>query len=287
MSSSSRAPTRSMSSTALLSSPDIANEATYDYDVRAAFFDLDKTVIAKTSLGALGPEFHARGLIRRWTLIRGIGRQLWFLWFGADENKLDKIRVSLMKLTKGWDRDEVRLLVTETLNEVIEPLIYAEALEIIEHHLAVGDEVWIVSSSPVEVVDPFADLLKLTGSIGSRAEIDDENRYTGEMEFFNQGENKAVAIREIAAARDIDLSISSAYSDSETDLPMLEVVGHPYAVNPDRTLARIAHERAWPILTFSKPVRAHDRRNSHTPVIVGALIVGVVSALGVFYRGVD
>jgi HAD superfamily hydrolase (TIGR01490 family) len=252
--------------------------------VRAAFFDLDKTVIAKTSLGALGPEFHARGLIRRWTLVRGIGKQLWFLWFGADQNKLDKIRESLMKLTKGWDRDEVRLLVTETLNEVIEPLIYAEALEIIEHHLAVGDEVWLISSSPVEIVDPFADLLGLTGAIGSRAVIDDENRYTGELEFFNQGPNKAVAIREIAESRNIDLAVSSAYSDSETDLPMLETVGHPYAVNPDRTLAKIAHEREWPILTFSKPVRAHDRRSSHTPVIVGAVIVGVLSVLGRFLR---
>lgn len=252
--------------------------------MRAAFFDLDKTVIAKTSLGALGPEFHARGLIRRWTLVRGIGKQLWFLWFGADQNKLDKIRESLMKLTKGWDRDEVRLLVTETLNEVIEPLIYAEALEIIEHHLAVGDEVWLISSSPVEIVDPFADLLGLTGAIGSRAVIDDENRYTGELEFFNQGPNKAVAIREIAESRNIDLAVSSAYSDSETDLPMLETVGHPYAVNPDRTLAKIAHEREWPILTFSKPVRAHDRRSSHTPVIVGAVIVGVLSVLGRFLR---
>ncbi len=253
--------------------------------MRAAFFDLDKTVIAKTSLGALGPEFHARGLIRRWTLVRGIGRQLWFLWFGADQNKLDKIRESLMKITKGWDRDEVRQLVTETLNEVIEPLIYSEALEIIAHHREVGDEVWIISSSPVEVVEPFAELLGINGAIGSRAAIDEDNRYTGELEFFCQAENKAVAIRDIAAQRDIDLTISSAYSDSETDIPMLEIVGHPYAVNPDRALARVAHEREWPILLFTKPVRAHDHRTSHTPVIVGAVIVAVLTVLSKFLRG--
>ena len=252
--------------------------------MKAAFFDLDKTVIAKTSLGALGPEFHARGLIRRWTLIRGIGKQLWFLWFGADEGKLDKIRESLMKLTQGWDRDDVRLLVSETLNEVIEPLIYAEALELIAHHLSEGDEVWIISTSPGEIVEPFAELLGITGAIGSRAAIDEENRYTGVLEFFNQGPNKAVAIREIAESRGIDLSASSAYSDSETDLPMLETVGHPYAVNPDRTLAHIAHEREWPILTFSKPVRAHDHRASRTPVVVGALIVGALTVVGKFLR---
>ncbi len=253
--------------------------------MRAAFFDLDKTVIAKSSLGALGPEFHARGFIRRRTLVRGLGQQLWFLWFGADEDKMQKIRRTMMRLAKGWDRDVVRSVVSETLTEVIEPLIYAEALEIIEHHRAHGDLVFVVSSSPSEVVEPFADLLGLDGAVGSRAEVDSENRYTGELEFYAQGEGKAVAIRELAAARNIDLAESSAYSDSETDLPMLEAVGHPYAVNPDKTLAKIAHEREWPILTFDKPVRARDHRRSRTPVIVGALALGALTVAGRVIRG--
>ncbi len=255
--------------------------------MKAAFFDLDKTVIAKSSLGALGPEFHARGLIRRSTLLRGLGQNLWFLWFGADQNKMEKIRENIMKLTAGWDRDEVRQLVTETLNEIIEPLIYAEALEIIEHHMAEGDEVWIVSSSPVEVVEPFANLLGITGAIGSRAAIDEHNRYTGTLEFYAQGTNKALAIHDIATERGIDLAASSAYSDSETDEPMLEIVGHPYAVNPDKNLARIAHERGWPILNFSHPVRAHDRRTSKTPVIIGAAVVGALTVAGRMWRRAD
>jgi HAD superfamily hydrolase (TIGR01490 family) len=252
--------------------------------VRAAFFDLDKTVIAKSSFVALGPEFHARGFIRRSTLMRGVGKQLWFLWFGADQNKMERIREELLKLTVGWNRDDVRVLVSETLNEVIEPLIYAEAIEIIDHHIAIGDEVWIISSSPAEVVEPFADLLGLTGALASRAKVDSENRYTGALEFYCQGANKAVAIEELAAQRDIDLPSCSAYSDSETDVPMLECVGHPYAVNPDRNLARIAHEREWPILTFKKPVRVRDRHRSHTPVIVGAFVVGALSVAGRFWR---
>jgi len=256
--------------------------------VRAAFFDLDKTVIAKTSIGALGPEIHARGFIRRSTLVKGIGTQLWFLWFGADQNKMEKIRESLMGLTKGWDRDEIRQMVNETLNDVIEPLIYSEALEIIDHHRAAGDEVWIVSSSPVEIVEPFAELLGITGAIGSRPEIDDQNRYTGRLEFYAQGEGKAVAIRELAQQRGIDLATSSAYSDSETDVPMLETVGHPYAVNPDRNLAKIAHEREWPILTFDRPVRAKDRRRSTMPVVVGAALLGVMVIAGrIWQRGTD
>jgi phosphoserine phosphatase len=120
----------------------------------------------------------------------------------------------------------------------------------------------------------------LTGTISSEATVDEFGKFTGEMEFFAQGENKALAIRELALRRGIDLSESYAYSDSETDVPMLEVVGRPYAVNPDRALARMAHEREWPILTFSHPVTALSRSKSHTPFLVSALVVGVAAVLG-------
>ncbi len=163
--------------------------------MRAAFFDLDKTVIAKSSLVALGPEFHARGLLRKRTLIWGVLSQMLFMRFGADDDKLTKIRESVLKVTKGWDHNEVRALVAETINDVIEPLIYAEALELIDHHLGQGDEVWLVSMSPAEIVEPFAELLGITGAISSRSKIDEFGKFTGEMEFFAQGPNKAVAMR--------------------------------------------------------------------------------------------
>lgn len=248
--------------------------------MRAAFFDLDKTVIAKSSLVAFGPEFHARGLLHRRTLVWGVFSQILFLRFGANDEKLTNIRESVLRVTKGWDRQEVRTLVAETINEIIEPLIYSEALELIDHHLAQGDEVWLVSMAPTEIVEPFAELLGITGAIASRAKIDDEGKFTGEMEFFAQGENKAVAMRELAQQRDIDLTESYAYSDSETDIPMLEAVGHAYAVNPDRTLAKLAHDNEWPILGFSHPVRAHDRSKSHTPFFISALVIGVAALLG-------
>jgi len=248
--------------------------------VRAAFFDLDKTVIAKSSLVALGPELHARGLLHRRTLIRaGIG-QLWFQRFGADEKRLQKVRQMVLKITRGWDQDEVRQMVKETICQVIEPLLYAEALELIDHHLAEGHEVFLVSSAPAEIVEPFAELLDITGAISSKALIDENGKFTGEMVFFAQGENKAEAIREIAEKRGIDLSESYAYSDSETDVPMLEAVGHPFAVNADRTLAKYAHERQWPLLTFSHPVTALSRSKSHTPFLLSALIVGAAAVFG-------
>jgi HAD superfamily hydrolase (TIGR01490 family) len=248
--------------------------------VRAAFFDLDKTVIAKSSLVAFGPEFHARGLLHRRTLVWAVLSQMLFMRFGADDDKLTKIRESVLGITKGWDHLEVKRLVAETINEVIEPLIYEEALELIDHHLAQHDEVWLVSMSPAEIVEPFAELLGITGAIASRAAIDADGKFTGEMEFFAQGENKAIAIRELAQARDIDLSESYAYSDSVTDIPMLETVGHAYAVNPDRQLAKVAHESAWPLLSFTHPVRAHDRSKSHTPFLLSAIVIGAAALLG-------
>ena len=248
--------------------------------MRAAFFDLDKTVIAKSSLVALGPEFHARGLLHRRTLVWAVLSQLIFLRYGANEERLTKMRESVLKVTKGWDRQEVKNLVAETINEVIEPLIYAEALELIEHHRSQGDEVWLVSMAPSEIVEPFAELLGITGAIASRAKVDEEGKFTGEMEFFAQGENKAVAMRELAAARGIDLEESYAYSDSETDAPMLRAVGHPFAVNPDRQLAKIAQENEWPVLSFTHPVLAHDGSKSHTPFLISAIIIGVAAVLG-------
>jgi HAD superfamily hydrolase (TIGR01490 family) len=248
--------------------------------VRAAFFDLDKTVIAKSSLVALGPEFHARGLLRRRTLVWAVFSHLLFLRFGADDDKLNKIRESVLKVTKGWDHDEVRALVAETINEVIEPLIYDEALELIDHHLSQGDEVWLVSMAPGEIVEPFAELLGITGAISSQAEIDEHGKFTGDMVFFAQGENKAIAVRELCERRGINIEESFAYSDSETDVPMLRTVGHAFAVNPDRQLAKVAHEESWPILSFSHPVRAHDRSRSHTPFVVSGIVIGVAAVLG-------
>lgn len=242
--------------------------------MRAAFFDLDKTVIAKASVVALGPQLRARGFIRRRTLARAVFSQLMFLWFGADHDKMDKFRREMLSIAKGWNRQEVRDLVTETLDDVIEPLIYREALELIDFHLSRGDEVWIVSSSPVEVVEPFANIINVTGAIASRASVDENGLYTGELDFFCQGANKAVAIKALASERGLDLSECSAYSDSETDIPMLEVVGHPYAVNPDRPLAKVAQERKWPTMVFSHPVRVRDRRPASTPFVIGAIALG-------------
>src|SRR5262249_17504392 len=150
-------------------------------------------------------------------------------------------------------------IVRETLDEVISPIVFAEALELFDQHHAAGRHVVIVSSSPAEVVAPLGEFLGADEVIATRAEIDDEGNYTGELAFYAYGPNKAEAVREIAAREGIDLASSYAYSDSITDLPMLEAVGRPVAVNPDKELARQARERGWEVRFFDRPVRLRDR----------------------------
>ncbi|CAB4834055.1 MAG: HAD-IB family hydrolase [Actinobacteria bacterium] len=248
--------------------------------VDAAFFDLDKTVIAKASIVAFGRPLRREGLITRRTIVRAVTQQLIFLQFGADEQRLAKVRDSMLALTKGWDREQVASIVRETLIDTIEPLIYAEALEVMESHRQAGDRIYIVSAAPEEIVTPLAELLGVDGSLASRANLDEHNRYTGTMEFYCYGPNKAIAINELAERTGIDLARSSAYSDSATDIPMLEIVGHPYAVNPDKQLTLEAGERGWEILEFTKPVRLRDRMTIRAPIVTGVIALGGVLLLG-------
>jgi HAD superfamily hydrolase (TIGR01490 family) len=227
--------------------------------MRAAFFDLDKTVIAKASIAAFGRPFYRGGLINRRLIARAVVSQLIYLHLGASEQKLARVRESMLTLTKGWDRALIQEIVREALEETVEPIIYAEALDLIEAHRAAGHKVYLVSASPEEIVQPLADHLGVDGAIATRAVVDDEGRYAGEMEFYAYGPFKAEAIKELAEIEGLDLEESSAYSDSYTDLPMLEIVGHPVAVNPDRVLAKVARERGWEILQFTKPVRLRDK----------------------------
>ena len=253
--------------------------------MEAAFFDLDKTVIDRASIAAFGRPFMKGGLINRRVVARAAFSQLIYLYFGADEERLVRVRQSMLAMTKGWDRDQVRQIVRETLLETIEPIMYAEALELMEIHRAAGHRVYLVSASPEEIVLPLTDMLGVDGAICSRGEVDAEGRYTGRMAFYAYGPEKATAMRELAARTGIDLSASSAYSDSATDLPMLEAVGRPVAVNPDRALAKVARERGWETLQFTKPIRLRDRVGRTTPVVTTSLAVAG-AALLLWRRGV-
>ena len=226
--------------------------------MEAAFFDLDKTIVARSSPLVLGPSFFREGLIGKSFLLRSMYAQLIFNLVGADEEKMHRMRDEAAKLTAGWEAEKVRRIVDEVLEEVISPLIYAEALELIHDHRAAGRFICIVSSSPEEIVAPLGLMLGVDHWIATRPSIED-GRYTGELEFYAYGPEKAEAIRELALEKGIDLDGSYAYTDSATDLPMLESVGNPVVVNPDRSLRRLAEQKGWTVQTFRNPVTLRSR----------------------------
>jgi HAD superfamily hydrolase (TIGR01490 family) len=256
--------------------------------VEAAFFDLDKTVIAKASLLAYGATLRREGYISHRLAVRAALGQVVFRVFGADDRRMAKVRDASLRMARGWDQARLRALVEETLHDVIEPIVYEEALDLLRAHRRAGRRIYLVSSSPAEIVDPLAVYLGTDGAVSTRARIDADGRYTGEVEFYAHGPTKAAAIRALAAEQGIDLDASYAYSDSATDLPMLSVVGHPVAVNPDRDLRRAAVANGWEVRTFEHPVPLRARvslpatgRTVKVVLLVGALVLaGTVGALG-------
>jgi HAD superfamily hydrolase (TIGR01490 family) len=243
----------------------------------AAFFDLDKTIIARSSTLAFSRPFYQGGLINRRSVLRSAYAQFVYLLGGADHDQMERMREYLSALCAGWDVQTVKAIVAETLHHIVDPLVYDEAVQLIEEHHLSGRHVVIVSSSGSEVVEPIGEMLGADYVIATRLAMD-EGRFTGQIEFYAYAGNKASAIRELADREGYDLDGSFAYSDSSTDLPMLEAVGHPYAVNPDKALRRAAVQRGWPVLLFSKPV-ALRQRSLHAHRSVAAVAVSA-SALG-------
>jgi HAD superfamily hydrolase (TIGR01490 family) len=244
----------------------------------AAFFDLDKTVIAKSSTLAFGRPFFQGGLINRRAVLKGAYAQFVFSLSGADAQQMERMRAQITQMCTGWDVATVHDIVRETIHEIVDPLVYAEAADLIEEHRAAGREIVIVSSSGAEMVEPIGQMLGADRVVATRM-VTVDGRYTGEIDFYAYGENKAVAVREVAAENGYDLADCYAYSDSVTDLPMLSEVGHPTAVNPDRALRKAAAERGWPVLEFSRPVSMRSRFPvPTTPVVTGAAM-GVGAAV--------
>lgn len=252
----------------------------------AAFFDLDKTVIAKSSALAFGRPFYRDGLITRRDVVKAAYAQLSFRLGGADEQTMARIRDYIAELCKGWQVEQVCQIVNETLHELINPYVYAEAAALIAEHQAAGRDVVLVSASGDEMVRPIGEQLGATDVIATRMAIED-GYYTGEIEFYAGGPGKVQAVETMAKERGYDLTESYAYSDSISDVPLLESVGHPTAVNPDRALRRIAVERAWPVLEFRHPIpltrRLRDR--PAVPVAAAAIGVGVGVAIGIAWYG--
>jgi HAD superfamily hydrolase (TIGR01490 family) len=215
----------------------------------AAFFDLDRTLLRRSSALALAGSFRERGLISRWQMLRAAGWQLLFVARGASHQAVRRGAEDGLRVLAGYTPDELRELVAEAMEPVLRPLVYAEPLRLVEEHHERGERVYIVSATLQEIVDAIAEDLGFDGALGTICEVRD-GRYTGRALRALHAEAKAEVLREVAQDERLDLAECTAYSDSHTDLPFLEAVGHPVVVNPDRALRKIADERSWPMLEF-------------------------------------
>jgi HAD superfamily hydrolase (TIGR01490 family) len=217
----------------------------------AAFFDLDRTLLRRSSTLALAPAFRKHGVITRTQVTKAAFWQLLFVLRGTSRERVRAASEEGLMLLRGFSPGQMRALVAEALDPVLRPLVYGEPLALVERHRERGEPTYIVSAALQEVVDALAEELLFDGALGTVCEVED-GVYTGRGIRSLHGENKAAAVRELAVSESLDLDASTAYSDSHTDLPFLEAVGHPVAVNPDRALRRIAAARDWPVLRFTQ-----------------------------------
>jgi HAD superfamily hydrolase (TIGR01490 family) len=243
----------------------------------AAFFDLDRTLLRRSSALALAGSFREHGVIGRGQLAKAAAWQLLFAARGAGAETVRKAAEDGLMILEGFRVDDLRTLVAEAMEPVLKPLVYSDPLQLVERHRARGEAAYVVSATLQEIVEELARELGFDGALGSTCEIVN-GVYTGVSLRPCHGEGKAAAVRELAGREGIDLSASSAYSDSHTDLPFLEAVGNPVVVNPDRELRRIAAERGWPVLQFSE--LAYPSVSRLRPALFGIpLVLGAGAAV--------
>jgi HAD superfamily hydrolase (TIGR01490 family) len=238
----------------------------------AAFFDLDRTLIAGSSAFVFARAARDAGHIRIQDFAVDIVRALRFRFFGSSDESSTGVRDRILAGVGGVKQSEL-----VALNEVVLPellgLIRPEARALLEQHHQAGRETWIVSASPVEIVEPLATALGMTGGIGTIGEVDN-GVYTGRLAGpFCYGAGKAEAIAALATERGIDLSASWSYSDSMSDVPMMELVGHAVAVNPDSELASLARERGWPVVIFAQRSKMLIRRSTSASLVAASLVL--------------
>ena len=223
-------------------------------EVAGAFFDLDKTLIEGSSAIHFGRAAYRQGLMTRTQLARDLWANVQFRMKGSTDAGSEALRARILDSIAGTRVRDLERLGHEVLAGVL-PRVYPEVLREAYEHQDAGRRVFIVTAASHEMAELMAHVLVFDGGIGTRSEVRD-GVYTGRPDGpFTYREGKAEAIRERAAEEGIDLAQSYAYSDSESDLPMLRAVGNPVAVNPDAELERIARAEGWRIMRFEKLAR--------------------------------
>lgn len=228
----------------------------------AAFFDLDRTLIAGSSAFALARAARSTHMMPTRELLRDAVTAATFKLRGDhDTGASDDARDRILGFVRGQRQDDL-LALNEQVLPVLLGKIRPEARRLVDIHRSAGRATYIVSAAPQEIVEPLATSMGMTGGIGTVGEVVD-GRYTGELAGpFCYGTGKVDAIEELARWDGLDLTQCYAYSDSASDLPMLSAVGHPVAVNPDSKLERHARAHGWPVVIFSQRTKTVIRRTA-------------------------
>ena len=217
----------------------------------AAFFDLDKTLIEGSSAIHFGRAAYRAGMVSRRQIASDAWANIRFRLNGSTDEGTEELKQRILDAIAGWRVVDLARLGPDVLAGIL-PLLYRDMLDEAYSHQDAGRPVFIVTAASQELADTLAAVLVLDGGVGMRSEVRD-GVYTGRAAGpFTYREGKAAAIRELAAERGIDLAESYAYSDSESDLPMLRAVGHPVVVNPDAELARVARAEGWRVMRFDR-----------------------------------
>ena len=237
---------------AAAASPEVERALAPALDPRtAAFFDVDNTIMQGASIFHLARGLHRREFFTTRDIAAAVWKQVWFQYVGGERSDhIDDARSSALSFVAGHRVDELREIGEEVFDEFMAMRIWPGTRAIAQWHLDRGHRVWLVTAAPVEIAEVIARRLGLTGALGTVAESGDgvyTGRLVGEM---LHGEGKAVAVQGLAAAEGLDLDRCYAYSDSSNDLPMLDLVGHPCAVNPDARLRAHARGQGWLIRDY-------------------------------------
>ncbi|ABY24440.1 phosphoserine phosphatase [Renibacterium salmoninarum ATCC 33209] len=230
--------------------------ATVGHSGEAAFFDVDNTLMRGASLFHVARKMYQK---KAFTLRQASGfawKQLKFILRGENMEDIHSVQNSALTLAAGITTDFIANVGQEVYDEMIASKIWPGARALAEQHLRVGRKVWLVTATPVEVAEVIASRLHLTGALGTVGEVED-GVYTGRLVGdILHGPAKAVAVENLAKEHQLDLARSWAYSDSFNDVPLLSLVGHPVAINPDAKLRRHARDNNWPIYDFRAGRRA-------------------------------
>ncbi|AKK10197.1 HAD family hydrolase [Corynebacterium uterequi] len=252
-------------------------DSTRDASHVAAFFDLDKTIIATNSAFAYGKVLFDHGYISAAEAFQIYLTKKAFMRSGMSSDKMDSELDHLTAMVTGWNASEISRVIDDAYHQVISPALYAEALELIDEHRAAGHDVVIVSASVRQLVEPIARELGIADLLTSELEVRD-GHFTGAVINYLKGPAKADAIRALATSRGYDLTACYAYSDSTTDIPFLELVGHPMAVNPEAGLRAEAARRGWAVRQFAHPKPLVSRPSRE--VTLGAGVAVGLAAVG-------